>query len=72
MKSKKIIAAVLVGAAVGAIAGILFAPDKGSATRGKIKETAEDLKNSFKEKFNGFVDEVKEKYESNKEGSTIA
>jgi gas vesicle protein len=72
MKSKKIIAAVLVGAAVGAIAGILFAPDKGSATREKIKEAGEDLKNSFKEKINSFVDEVKEKYESNKEGSTTA
>jgi gas vesicle protein len=72
MKSKKIIAAVLAGAAVGAIAGILFAPDKGSATREKIKEAGEDLKNSFKEKINSFVDEVKEKYENNKDGSATA
>jgi gas vesicle protein len=64
MKSKKIIAAVLLGAAAGAIAGILFAPDKGSVTREKIKEAGEDLKDTFKDKFNEFVDSVKEKYES--------
>jgi gas vesicle protein len=64
MKSKKIIAAVLLGAAAGAIAGILFAPDKGSVTREKIKEAGEDLKDTFKDKFNEFVDSVKEKYEN--------
>jgi gas vesicle protein len=68
MKSKKIIAAVLLGAAAGAIAGILLAPDKGSVTREKIKEAGEDLKDTFKDKFNEFVDSVKEKYESAKEG----
>ncbi|HTB53489.1 MAG TPA: YtxH domain-containing protein [Ferruginibacter sp.] len=67
MKSKKILAAVLLGVAAGAIAGILFAPDKGSVTREKIKEAGEDLKNNLKEKVNEFVDSVKEKYESAKE-----
>ena len=70
MKSKKIIAAVLLGAAAGAIAGILLAPDKGSATREKIKEAGKDLKNNFKDKFNEFVDDVKEKYKNvNKENT---
>jgi len=67
MKSKKILAAVLLGVAAGAIAGILFAPDKGSVTREKIKEAGEDLKNNLKEKVSEFVDSVKEKYESAKE-----
>jgi gas vesicle protein len=67
MKSNKIIAAVLLGAAAGAIAGILLAPDKGSVTREKIKVAGEDLKNTFKDKFNEFVDGVKDKYESAKE-----
>jgi gas vesicle protein len=70
MGSKKIIAAVLLGAAAGAIAGILFAPEKGAVTREKIKEAGEDLKDTFKDKFNEFVDSVKEKYENAKEGST--
>jgi gas vesicle protein len=67
MKSNKIITAVLLGAAAGAIAGILLAPDKGSVTREKIKVAGEDLKNTFKDKFNEFVDSVKEKYENAKE-----
>jgi gas vesicle protein len=70
MKSKKIIAAVLLGAAAGAIAGILFAPDKGAATREKIKAAGEDLKDTFKDKFNEFVDSVKEKYENTTKEST--
>jgi gas vesicle protein len=72
MKSKTILGAVLLGAAAGVIAGILFAPDKGSVTREKIKEASEDLKDTVKDKFNEFVDSVKEKYENNKQGSTTA
>lgn len=38
MKSTSLLAGFLVGAAIGAIAGILFAPDKGEDTRHKINE----------------------------------
>jgi gas vesicle protein len=42
----------LVGFTAGVIVGILFAPDKGSATRQKLADTGNDLKN----KFNDFID----------------
>jgi gas vesicle protein len=40
---------ILAGTAVGAILGILFAPDKGENTRRKIAESAENTKNNLVE-----------------------
>jgi gas vesicle protein len=43
------ITGLLVGAAAGAIAGILLAPDKGSETRRKFSQKAKDIKDSLPE-----------------------
>ncbi|HEU4790113.1 MAG TPA: YtxH domain-containing protein [Flavobacterium sp.] len=45
------IVAILVGAAIGAGIGILFAPDKGSKTREKIKDGFDDAKHNLQDKF---------------------
>lgn len=58
----KVLLGLLAGAAIGAIAGILFAPDKGSETRSKIKKGAGDVGDNLKHSFNDFVDTVKDKY----------
>lgn len=55
----KLVGALLIGAAVGAIVGILFAPDKGSETRKKLIAKGTDLTDSIKNNINGFVEKNK-------------
>lgn len=59
------IVAILAGVALGAAAGILFAPDKGSKTREKIKEGFDEAKNKAKGKF----DEAKSKFQGKYAGT---
>jgi len=70
MNSGKILLGVLAGAAVGAALGILFAPDKGSATRKKISKKGRDYAEGLEEKFNEFVDSITEKFDTVKEEVT--
>ena len=58
MSKQKLLAGILLGAAAGAVLGILFAPDKGSETRRKIADKKNDLTNKMKDSFNDFVDGV--------------
>ena len=63
MSSGKVFLGVLAGMAAGAVLGILFAPDKGSATRARIVEKSDDYAEVVKEKFNQMVDSINEKFE---------
>jgi gas vesicle protein len=63
----KIIGALLIGAAIGGVLGILFAPDKGSETRKKIAGNTDDLTSALKDKLNVFLAEMKKEFEAAKE-----
>lgn len=62
MKSGKVLLGILAGAAAGAMAGILFAPEKGSKTRKKIMRKGEGYVDDLKEKFDGLLDAITDKY----------
>ena len=46
----KIIVALVAGAAIGGVLGVLFAPDKGCETRKKIFNGAKNLADNLKDK----------------------
>ena len=55
------ILALLTGAAIGAGIGILFAPDKGTNTRRKIREGVDEAKENLNEKFSEVSEKLVEK-----------
>lgn len=62
--SKNAMVAFLAGAAIGAGIGILFAPDKGSKTRKKLKEGFDDAKYNIQDKLLTVSKKIKNKIES--------
>lgn len=67
MSNGKLVTGILVGAAAGAILGVLFAPDKGSATRKKISKKSSDFTDTLKSKYSDFVDSVASKFSAAKD-----
>jgi gas vesicle protein len=64
MSSGKILLGVLAGVAVGALAGVLLAPDKGSVTRKKILKKSDDYADALRAKFEEYMDTISEKIDT--------
>jgi gas vesicle protein len=62
MKTNKVVTGIIGGLAVGAILGILYAPDKGCNTRKKIAKKSTDLKDNIKDTFSDFLSNIENKY----------
>lgn len=67
MSSGKVLLSVLAGAAAGALAGVLFAPHKGTVTRKKILRQSEAFADDVKERVNELLDDLSDKFEQAKE-----
>lgn len=63
MEGRNVIKNILLSAAVGAIAGILFAPDKGSKTREEISKKGKEFSDMARDEFDDFLNYTKKKYE---------
>lgn len=63
MKSTNIAIGILSGLAVGAILGVLFAPDKGTRTRRRIADKGSELKDSFESNMSNLADTIQNKYD---------
>lgn len=64
MNSSKVLLGVLGGVAVGALAGVLFAPSKGTKTRKRIMKKGNGYTKDLKNKFEDMYNNVTTKYDS--------
>ncbi len=67
MSTGKIVLGTLAGLAIGAVAGILFAPEKGSVTRKNIMDKSDNMVDQLKSKFDGLCNSINEKFENTKQ-----
>jgi gas vesicle protein len=66
MSTGKVVLGALAGLAIGAIAGILFAPEKGSTTRRQIMDKGDEYMDGAKSNFSDVRDSLTNKYEKAK------
>lgn len=66
MNTNKVVVGALAGVAIGAIAGILLAPEKGSETRKQIADKSNDYVGEIKSTLDKFLDLLTDKFRSTK------
>lgn len=68
----KVLFAALVGAAAGAVAGVLLAPASGEETRKKLREEGERIKDDVSQKVDSLTEGGREKLEEIKKKASEA
>jgi gas vesicle protein len=64
MSFKKVIRGVTAGVAVGAVLGVLFAPEKGSSMRKRFSRKSYAYTDELEEKFNDLIDNITEQFQT--------
>lgn len=67
MNKTNVAIGVLAGLAVGALLGVLFAPDKGSETRKKLTRKAADTADDLKGRLKELVGDIDDKFQTSRE-----
>jgi len=70
MSTGNVVLGTLTGLAVGAVLGVLFAPEKGSTTRKQIMDKGDDYVNNLKSRYSRLADVLKEQFEMVKQEAT--
>ncbi len=64
MSKGNILISVIIGSFVGALMGVLFAPDKGQNTRKQIAKKSDEYGDLVKTEFDDFAKTMRKKYEA--------
>ena len=72
MKGSKTILGFIAGVSIGAIAGILLSPEKGSDTRQKIADRTSEFGNSLKDCFTDLIKGKKKTTDGHNDGGNIS
>lgn len=67
MSAGKVVAGAMIGMAIGAVLGVLFAPAKGANTRKQLMKKGNQYVGTIKDTADEYVDAIEEGFESVKE-----
>ena len=71
MKSSNVMLSVVAGAAVGALLGVLYAPDKGSNTRGRISRKTNEYARGIKDQVNHVTELVRAPFQKAQDNGLV-